>query len=176
MHNSKRVIMRLVNLSIIVVLFFCSSCSKTEYEKKRDLENKTIGQTWRQLEKEKNLVPAGEGKSITPGSEYIGLYFQYFNPLTIDEARELIIYAAETLLHNLNANEKLNELITHPYPMSWIEIKIFTYNPDYSDIPPPGISIVRFRRKNLEYIAIDKKNLETIHKETYEEALEKLKK
>ncbi|NGX32171.1 MAG: hypothetical protein K1060chlam4_00212 [Candidatus Anoxychlamydiales bacterium] len=176
MRNNKGLIMKFVNLMVIGALFFCSSCSKTEYEKKRDLENKIIGQTWRQLEKEKNLIPAGEGKSITPGNEFIGLYFQYFNPLTIDEARELVMYAAETLLHNLNSNEKLNELITHPYPMNWIEIKIFTYNPDYSDIAPPGISIVRFRRNNLEYITIDKKNLETIHKETYEEALEKLKK
>ena len=94
----------------------------------------------------------------------------------MDEARELVIYAAETFLHNLNSNEKLNELLDKSYPISWIEIKIFTYNPDYSDIEPPGISIVRFRKNNLEYIAIDKKNLETIHKETYEEALEKLKK
>ncbi|NGX48447.1 MAG: hypothetical protein K940chlam5_00032 [Candidatus Anoxychlamydiales bacterium] len=168
--------MRVINLMVIGALFFCSSCSKTEYEKKRDLENKIIGQTWRQLEKEKNLVPAGEGGSIVEGDEFIGLYFQYFNPLTIGEARELVIYAAETFLYNLNSNEKLNELITHPYPMRWIEIKIFTYNPDYSDIAPPGISIIRFRRNNLEYITIDKKNLETIHKETYEEALEKLKK
>ncbi|NGX48444.1 MAG: hypothetical protein K940chlam5_00029 [Candidatus Anoxychlamydiales bacterium] len=167
--------MRVINLSIILVLFFCSSCSKTEYEKKRDLENKIIGQTWRQLEKEKNLVPAGEGKSITLGNEFIGLYFQYFNPLTIDEARELVIYAAETLLHNLNSNEKLNELIAHPYPMNWIEIKIFTYNPDCSDIEPPGISIVKFRRNNLEYVTDENKKFKIIHKETYEEALEKLK-
>ncbi|NGX48443.1 MAG: hypothetical protein K940chlam5_00028 [Candidatus Anoxychlamydiales bacterium] len=166
--------MRFVNLSIIVVLFFCSGCSKTEYEKKRNLENKIIGQTWRQLEKEKNLVPLGEGKSITPGSEYIGLYFQYFNPVTMEEARELVIYAAETLLHNLNSNEKLNESIDKPYPVSWIEIRIHVYNPDYSNIQPPGISIIHLKRNTLTYLT-EEKRFEIIHKETYEEALEKLK-
>ncbi len=118
--------MKIINLiTTIVVLFFCNSCTKTKYQKRENLENKVIGKTWLQLEKEKNLVPVGEGDSITEGNEYRGLYFQYFHPLTIDEARELVIYAAETFLYNLNSNEKLNELIGHPYPMSWIEICIY---------------------------------------------------
>ncbi len=174
--------MRIINLIVILVLFFCNGCTKTEYKKKRDLENKIIGKTWIQLKKEKNLVPVGEGKSITPGNEFIGLYFQYFHPVTIDEARELVIYAAETFLHNLNLNEKLNELIGHPYPMSWIEIEIFVYNPDYSDVEPPGIDVINFKKNKITYFykrkkfEIGKKNFEIIHEETYEEALKKLKK
>ena len=56
MHNNKGSIMRFINLIIILVLVFCSSCSKTEYEKKRDLENKIIGYTNEQIENEKNVV------------------------------------------------------------------------------------------------------------------------
>ncbi|NGX32170.1 MAG: hypothetical protein K1060chlam4_00211 [Candidatus Anoxychlamydiales bacterium] len=174
--------MSFINLMVIGALFFCSSCSKTEYEKKRDLENKIIGQTWRQLEKEKNLVPAGEGGSIVEGDEFIGLYFQYFNPVTIDEARELVIYAAETLLHNLNSNEKLNELIDQPYPLNWIKIEIFIYNPDYSKIKPPGVAVVSFEKNKIIYFyrrekfEIGKRSFQIIQEETYEEALEKLKK
>ncbi len=174
--------MRVINLSIILVLFFCSSCSTTEYKKRERLENKIIGQTWRQLEKEKNLVPAGEGGSIVEGDEYIGLYFQYFNPVTMEEARELVIYAAETFLHNLNSNEKLNELIDHPYPLNWIKIEIFIYNPDYSDVEPPEIDVVDFERNKIIYFykrkkfEIGKRSFQIIQEETYEEALEKLKK
>ena len=118
--------MKYINLFLIMMFLAFSSCSKTEYEKKRDLENKIIKQTGQQLYKEKKLELGGEGKSITPGEEFLGLYFDYFKPLTIDEARELVVYAAETFLHNLNSNEKLNELIAKPYPMSWIEIRIYT--------------------------------------------------
>ncbi len=165
-----------VRLVIILILFVCSSCAKTEYEKKRDLENKIIGMTWKQLEKEKNLIPLGEGGSVTPGNEYLELIFQYFEPLSIDEARELVVYSAETFLHNLNSDEKLGELLDKPYPMKWIRIQIFIYNPDYSDIKPPNISVANYEKDYIVYLADDGKDFETIYKETYAEALEKLKK
>jgi hypothetical protein len=167
--------MKIINLILILLILFCNSCSKTEYEKKRNLENKIIGKTWLQLKKEKKLVPVGEGKSITLGSEFICLYFQYFKPLTIDEARELVVYAAETFYHNLNSDKKLNELTHKPYPMNWIQIEIFIYNPDYSKITSPGLSLVKFRREKLLFVTDDKDKFETIHEETYEEALKKLK-
>ena len=166
--------MKIFNKIAILVLFLCSSCSKTDYEKKRDLENRIIGKTWDQLKKEKELVPIGESKSITPGNEFIGLTFQYFHPLTIDEARELVIYSAETFLHNLNSNETLNKLLEKPYPMNWIEIRIFLYNPDYSDIPPPNISIVKLKKNKIIYLTDDKTDFEIIQEEPYEEALKKI--
>ncbi len=166
--------MKVINLLLAFFLLFCSSCIKTQYEKKRDLENKIIGQTWRQLEKEKKLIPIGEGKSITPGDEFIGLYFQYFRPVTIDEARRLVIYAAQTFLNNLNSNEKLNELIEKPYPMNWIEIEIYVYNPDYSKVEYPGLKIIHLKRDKIKYIT-EKTDYEVIQEETYEEALEKIK-
>jgi len=167
--------MRLVNFIIILILFHCSSCTKTEYEKKRNLENKIIGNTWKQLEKEKNLVPLGEGKSITEGKEFIELIFQYFKPLTIDEARELVVYSAETFLDNLNSNEKLNELLDKPYPMKWIQIRIHIYNPDYSEIEPPGICVAHYAKNNIRYFIYNEKDYEIIYEETYKEALEKVK-
>ena len=167
--------MRLMNLIFIFILFLFSSCSKTEEEKKERLENKIIGKTWRQLEKEKKLIPLGEGGSVIPGNEYLELIFQHFEPLTIDEARELVVYSAETFLHNLNSDEKLNELLDKPYPMKWIRIQIFIYNPDYSDIKPPNISVANYEKDYIVYLADDGKDFETIYKETYAEALEKLK-
>ena len=164
-----------MNLIFIFILFLFSSCSKTEEEKKERLENKIIGKTWRQLEKEKNLVPLGEGGSVIPGNEYLELIFQYFEPLTIDEARELVVYSAETFLHNLNSDEKLNELLDKPYPMKWIQILIHIYNPDYSGIEPPGISVAHYEKGNIMYFT-ERQKFEIIYKETYEEALENLKK
>ena len=164
-----------MNLIFIFILFLFSSCSKTEAEKKERLENKIIGKTWRQLEKEKNLIPLGEGGSVTPGNEYLELIFQYFEPLTIDEARELVVYSAETFLHNLNSDEKLNELLDKPYPMKWIQILIHIYNPDYSRVEPPGICVAHYEKGYIKYIIYNGKNYVTIYKETYEEAVEKLK-
>ena len=52
----------------------------------------------------------------------------------------------------------------------------YIYNPDYSHIYPPNVSIVEFKRNKILFVTDDKKKFETIHEETYEEALEKLKK
>ena len=167
--------MRLVKLIIILILFLFSSCTKIDEEKKERLENKIIGKTWRQLEKEKNLVPLGEGGSVTPGNEFLELIFQYFEPLTIDEARKLVVYSAETFLYNLNSDEKLNELLDKPYPMKWIQILIHIYNPDYSRVEPPSICVVHYEKGYIKYIIYNGKDYVIINQETYAEALEKLK-
>lgn len=174
--------MKFINFVIMLVLFLANSCTKTEYETKRDLENKMIGKTWKQLEQEKNLIPLGEGGGSIEGEECFELIFQYFQPLTIDQARELVIYAADTFLHNLNSDEKLNELIDKPYPMNWIEITIFIYSDHaYSKIPPPGLTLVELQKNKITYYykrkkpQEDQRHFETIHEETYEKAIEKLK-
>jgi hypothetical protein len=167
--------MKVIKLMFILTIFLFISCSKTEYEKKRDMENKIIGKTWLQLEKEKKLIPIGEGKSITPGKEFLCLCFQHFKPLTIDEARELVVYAAETFYHNLNSDKKLNELIEKPYPMNWIQIEIFIRNSDNSYITPPGLSIVEFKNNKILFVTDDKEKFETIHEEIYERTIDELK-
>ena len=168
------IIMKFLNLIIIIILIFLSSCSQTEYQKRERLENKMIGKTWRQLEKEKNLIPVGEGGSITPGKEFLELIFHYFQPLTIDEARKLVVYAAETFLDNLNSVEQLIELLGKPYPKDWIEIRIHISNPDYSKIQPHDICVVELRRHKINYYIKDN-TFEVIKEESLDEALDKLK-
>ncbi len=166
--------MKVINLLLPLFLLFFSSCrQENEHRKRERLENKIIEQTWRQLEREKKLIPIGGGSRITPGNELIGIYFKYFQPVTKDKARQLVIYAAETLLSNLNSDEKLNQLIEKPYLMDWIEIVIYMYNVDYSEVEYPGFKIVHLKRDNIEYIT-EKTDYEVIKEETYQEALEKI--
>ena len=167
--------MKGVKVGLILFLAFISvSCKKTEYTKKRDLENKIIKQTFKQLYIEKGLEPVGEGKSILEGKEFIALYFQYFTPLTIEEARELVIFAAKIFYNNLNSNEKLMELRKKPYPMKMIQIHLYIYYKDGSKIYPPDICIVELTKNTITYFE-RKKRFEKVYEETYAEALEKIR-
>ena len=168
--------MKGVKVGLILFLAFISvSCKKTEYTKKRDLENKIIKQTFKQLYIEKGLESVGEGKSILEGKGFLALYFQYFTPLTIEEARELVISAAKIFYSNLNNNEKLMELRKKPYPMDMIRISIFIYNIDSSKLYPPDICIVKLKKSKIVYLCREE-HFETVYEETYAEALEEIRK
>ena len=151
-----------------------SGCKKSEYEIESYLENKTIKQTFKQLKIEKGLIPTGVAQSVLEDNEYIELDFNYFKPLTIEEARELVIYSAKTFFNNLNSNEELIELRKKDYPMKMIRITIFVYNPDYSDIEAPGISLIKLKKTLIRYSS-HKERFEKIYEETYQEALQKVK-
>ena len=168
--------MRYRNFILVLIIgIYFSSCKKTEYEKKEHLENKIIIQTFKQLDIEKKLELVGEGGSVLEGKEFLALYFQYFTPLTIVEARELVIFAAEIFYNNLNNNEKLMELRKKPYPMDMIRISIFIYNIDSSKLYPPDICIVKLKKSKIVYLCREE-HFETVYEETYAEALEEIRK
>jgi len=167
--------LNLKNILIIflTIVFSCKSINYKGPSKIEINENKVISQTAQQLKKEKNLIPTGFGGSTLEGKEYLSISFQYFYPLSINEARELIIHSVQTFLKNLNKNKELQNLLNKPYATKNIEIIIFCYMPDYSNPLPPKLGVVDFRKDIISY-KYNKEQFEKIYEETYEEALEKL--
>ena len=169
--------MRFKKKYFILLFIIIAGCQTTEYQKRVKLENNVISKTIKQWENEKNLMLIGQGGSIVPGNEFIGLFFNYYNPVTIDEARNLIIGIAQDFLSNLIQNENLNNLLDIPYDMNKIEIEIFIYNTDRTSRPFPEINYVNIKNKMLKfycknkYLSIDEPSFEIIHEESYEEAL-----
>jgi hypothetical protein len=161
-------------LTLIVLIFF--SCQTTDYKGPPNiekLENQVISKTARQLKKEKNLSPIGFGGSDV--EEFLEISFNYFEPLTIEKARELVIFAAQKFLKNLNDSESLNKLIKKPYTMKNIAFEIFIYYPDYSKPPPPNLCLLIFEKNHISYF-YDNGHFVKFHEESYDEALDKLKK
>ncbi len=165
----------IIYIILFIIIFSCQSMIYKGMDQKEKLENQIIFKTAQQLKKEKNLIPAGFGGSDIEGKEFLEISFNYFEPLSIEKSRELVVYSAQVFLDNLNKNESLKNLVKKSYTMGNVAIEIFCYMPDYSNPQPPKIGLVDFRRNIISY-QYNKEHFETIYEETYEEAVEKLKK
>ena len=107
----------------------------------------------------------------------LALSFFYYKMIDIEEARKLIIYSMQTLAEEINAEKKLRKyLYKYPFPPKRTEIMIIVHNRDYSTVSPEYISVVSFHNGKISYDITNPETnrLDTIYKETYEEALEKL--
>jgi hypothetical protein len=164
-------------LLILIILFFfsCQPVDNNNLLTKKNVENQIISKTAQQLKKEKNLRPIGFGKSSLENNEFLKICFNYFESISIEKARVLIIFAAQKFLKNLNDSESLNKLIKKPYTMKNIAFEIFIYYPDYSKPAPPNLCLLIFEKNHISYF-YDNGHFVKFHEESYDEALEKLKK
>ncbi len=153
----------------------CSSNNNFEISPQEITEHQLIAKTANELAKEKELILVGIGGSSLPGYEHIEINFDYFYPLNIDKARHLIIFIANRFLENLNSDDNLKKFQSSPYKMQNIKIMIFCYMPNKSNARPPNLGSIWLTKNKISYNLREEYDLQTIHEETYEEALHKLK-
>lgn len=161
-------------VTLFLLLISCKSNNKFEVPKKEIIENQIIFKTGKELEKEKQLTLVGFGGSSLKEFGHIAVSFDYFHPLNMEKARELIIYTSSQLLKNLNNNESLRDPQIGAYEVKNIKIMIFCYMPNKSSAKPPNLGSV-WLIKNKIYYNLREENIKTIHEETYEEALKIVK-
>ena len=107
----------------------------------------------------------------------LSLHFRYYQPLTVDEARELLLYAVQSYQEELNNDPMIRKyLVEHPFPIERIEIVICSIQSKGEDFPPPNLLFAGLNKGLLDYQIHHKNKLKTIHKESYQEALENQKK
>jgi len=167
---------------LIFSSFLLMGCNPLPQEEAPELEKERLGnlvmrKAAYKIRDATSLSPCGTGGCAMREVRMLALSFFYYEMIDIEEARRLLIYAIQTLTKEINAEEKLHKyLYKYPFPPSHTEITIFVQNKDYSPISSEYISIARFVDGILSYDIDHPKteHLETIYKETYEEALEKL--
>ncbi len=135
-----------------------------------------------QLKKEKKLQPIGYGGQMMGDIQKVCLSFQYWDLVDLEKARELTVYAAQTLMHNLNSSEEVRPYL-HDYPCTAknVEIEIFILTPDRNSPPIGAIEYISARDDFVTYyIRQPGRNYSNpdrlLKKETFEEALEAVKK
>lgn len=153
------------------VICYSSSGPSEDYEK---LADKITVKTAKKLEQEKGLILIGVGGRMMDDIKLMMMGFNYRKIIDINEARNLLVYCVEEYLTAINGDKKVRSYL-HNYPFTSrnVEIKIFIYSPDGSDVPPNELSIVASNEGELVY-KIDypeKHTIKPIHEETYEEAL-----
>jgi len=116
------------------------------------ISNKIISQTAKQLKKEKGLIPIGETGQMMGDIQAIGLEFQYFQLVSLEEARELLVYAIQVFLKNINENKKIRPYL-HNYPFTTENIKITIWINQPDELYPPlgNLELLALRGGMLYY-------------------------
>lgn len=172
----------LVKITVILaitggVVFFSMEffdCMMPHYEKVAD---RITARTAKKLEKEKHLYLIGTGGGMMYDVRKMSMDFQFYHELDLKESRKLLVDVVEEYLREINNSEKIRPYLhNYPFTVKNIEIGIWIYNPDKTDLPPEKISYISALDGVIDYYGeySGPPFRKVIHEETYEEALKAL--
>ena len=146
-----------------------------EYER---VSNKALLHAAQKIMKEQDVhgIGFGGGKRRS-GERFLTLALEADRLASLEEARKLVVDCVEIFLQSLNNEEELRPFF-EKYPLSVENIRLeifFRYEKGYS-VRPPNISVASCDARNIEYRIKPDELLEDFHEETFEEALQHLKK
>lgn len=150
----------------------CESFNTTDNQEK--IENTIIKKVATQLKKEKNLQPIGFGGQTSNGVEMLALSFNYSEKITIKETRELLIIAVDAFVDAVNSEERIHCFLNnYPFEPKNVEIAIYLYNKDGSDVTGGELTIATSYNSIFRYKMNDPKTdrFKIIHQESYQDAL-----
>ncbi len=165
-------------LAIMMYIWGCANptSSYTPSEKEK-LCNEVIRVAAKEIYNKTGLIPFGSGGGAMDQIRMLALSFHCRHEVDITEGRKLLIAALETFMTVINKDERIRTyLINYPFEPKNIEIEIFIQNEDGSSVALDSLCILGAVDGILDYQihTPDGLWLETVHEETYEEALEKL--
>ena len=161
-----------VFLSLYTFLFASS--------KKEMFADQVIANSAKKIAFEKHLHPIGNGSQMLDDIEMLSLGFQCFEKLNINKARDLIVYSVKTFITGINDDKEIRPYLkSFPFTPKNVEIEIYCYQPNGSDVPIGELEYITSIDGIINYYpeGPDKyKTEKPILTETYEEALSILNK
>lgn len=154
-------------------VFGCSTSGgqMPDYEK---IADKITEKTAKKLKNQKNLVLIGTGGKMMNDIQAMDMSFNFYQEMDLKSSRELIIYVINEYLSAINSNNEVRPYL-HEYPFTAknIEIDIWFFQPDGTDLPLDKIYYVSAIDGILTYYLDlpETHSRKAINKETYEEAL-----
>ena len=165
---------------IAVCVWFFTNSPDPYMSQEEKLVNSILGKTAKIIEEKYPLTCVGAGSAM-PGRVVKGfrLCFDTKNRLTKDELRHLVIQCTLELLYQININTEIRSAL-EIYPFTEKDVQIIIYNHDKQGNRSyaPDISNAQLFLGYLKYSSvdpIDTYRYESVTKETYTEALEKVK-
>ncbi len=165
---------KIIFLSVIILFF---GCNKSEHDKpsyKDKVSTSVCYLTIKQLNEEKGLLGVATGGSMMFDIKKITLKLSYYKPIeNVDQARELLVYAAEKFLFNINDIREIQVFLhNRPFTAKNIQLTIFLKgNENRPDLPQ--FAWVSTSHGKVNYVLkkdSEKYEIETLFSETYEEA------
>ena len=169
-------------LHFLLFCFTCAGCLErkmnlSDISSNEKIELKIISKVCRKLEKEKKIFFCEIGNEKKENFYIRSIGFKYFEKLTIDEMRKLLIYIVNQFIENYNSSDDLLSDVKTLYRVKNFEIVVYLREKNGDFIPYPELTMGELYNNRLIYSSMDviKYKIETLYQETYEEAVEKLK-
>jgi len=168
-------------LCLITLLLLIASCGQNDFRntyvpsEKQKLVNEIRKNVAQDIKMKLNLSPCGTGGQMMHQIEMLALAFNYYQPITIEEGRNLLITSIDIFVKAVNDDERIRPyLANYPFEPKNVQIRIFLRNPNGSNPGPGEFAVISSIDGILEYDVNDPKNplFTTIHKESYQEALQ----
>ena len=167
---------KILLFACLLSLILMTSCKK-KYKSPLyvKLSNKIVFRTAEELKKEKNLYTIGSGGALMYDVEELHLAFNYMQTTKeIAEARELVLYAANKLIYNVNQDEDIQPYLhDHPFGPKNSQIIIhFNNNERLTELYPYLSYVIQSEDKIKYYTQKNEKlsSTELIHEDSFEEA------
>ena len=170
------------NLGIMMcMLSFIFGCSSFGYQSPRyvKLAHEITEKTAKKLKEQKGFSLAGTGGQMMDDIQMMMMGFNFYKVVDIETARQLLVDSVQEYLSAINSNEKIRpHLHNYPFTAQNVEIVIYFYNPDGSNVPPGKLSIAEANQGKVVYYIDDpeKHTIKSLHEETYEKALKLVEK
>lgn len=160
---------------IMVSLFFGCSLSGRQPPDYSKLARKITEKTAKQLEEQKSLYLVGTGGQMMHDIQMMAMSFYFYREVSLPEARNLIAYAINAYLAQINDNKEIRPYL-HEYPFiaKNVEIRIWIHKPDGTHPTSDKIYYISAINGVLDYYIRGAKRYsrQAICEETYEEALQ----
>lgn len=168
---------------IFFLMVFATCCDSPRIENPYTLSQKelavsqVIKKAFVQLKNEKNLYPFGTAGRMMNQIKMLGLSLHYYEPIDIEQARELLVYSTTLFLKMINDNEQIRPYLqNYPFTSENIQIRIYLQMPDGSEPETGKLTIAEMLEGNLEYVVrnCETNRLTMLYEETFDEAGAKL--
>jgi hypothetical protein len=169
--------MRFVVIVVCILSFFGCQMPINVLSEKELAVNKILYDSAMNIKKETGLVPFGSGGQMMDQVKELTLLFLYHQPVDVDKARELLVTASETLLKEINSDERVRPYLDcYPFEPKNITIKLIIQKLDGESFGQNELCIVSTDAGKVEYKidGPDPAHFVTIKDESYEEARQKL--
>ena len=159
---------------VLLIISLAFGCNSMTYKLSDDekIVNQITQETARKLKEKKNLILIGTGGQMMHEIEMLAMSFNYYQEVDLNTARNLIVYAINEYLSNINDNKKIRPYLSnYPFTSKNVEIMIFVYGPNRLELPPEEIYCITSRKGIIRYYTRSDRD-HPICKETYEQALQ----
>ena len=160
---------------ILLITGVLYSCSSIEYESPRyvQLAHKITNKTAKTLEKEKGVILVGRGGQMMNDIQMMAMSFDLYHEMSLEEARELIIFSVEKYLQDINENKEIKPFLhDDPFTAKNVEIRIWIWNSNKSTLSSKGICYLSVLKGKVSYYSNESDPDTPMHRETYDEAID----